>query len=130
LIHADLRALSWFVRLRRAGNSARFRDKIANSPSVRAPLSSCRDASRWAITTRRGDKSSAARRGATHNHTGTTNNESYSYDDAGNRQTVGGATWTTTANNRLTDDGTFTYTYDAFDRRIAKIQAVGVQALA
>jgi len=38
--------------------------------------------------------------------------ESYTYDDNGNRKTVGGQTVTTGRANRLASDGTYTYEYD------------------
>ncbi len=44
-------------------------------------------------------------------------NEAYSYDANGNRTMTGYATGD---NNQLLDDGTYSYTYDVFNRRIAK----------
>jgi RHS repeat-associated protein len=45
--------------------------------------------------------------------TGSSTDESYVYDDNGNRVTANGDTYTTGANNRVESDGTSTYTYDA-----------------
>lgn len=55
----------------------------------------------------------------------TTYDESYVYDENGNRDTVSryGATnqdWVVGANNRLTADGTFTYTYDDEGNQLTK----------
>jgi RHS repeat-associated protein len=45
--------------------------------------------------------------------TGSGDDESYVYDDNGNRVTANGDTYTTSANNRIASDGTNSYTYDA-----------------
>ncbi|MEM7812947.1 MAG: RHS repeat-associated core domain-containing protein [Planctomycetota bacterium] len=54
----------------------------------------------------------------------TLTDESYAYDDTGNRTTVtnddGSASYTTTANNRLQSDGTYSYLYDAEGNRTRK----------
>ncbi|MEX2316721.1 MAG: RHS repeat-associated core domain-containing protein [Pirellulales bacterium] len=42
---------------------------------------------------------------------GTTDDESYAYDDNGNRTLLGGQEITTSLANRVTNDGVFTYTY-------------------
>jgi hypothetical protein len=59
---------------------------------------------------------------------GTTDDEAYAYDAAGNRTTANGATYVTTSNNRLTDDGTFTYTYDDEGNRLTKVRKSGAAA--
>jgi RHS repeat-associated protein len=59
---------------------------------------------------------------------GTTNDEAYAYDSAGNRTTANGATYTTTSNNRLTNDGTFTYTYDDEGNRLTRVRISGAAA--
>ena len=46
--------------------------------------------------------------------------ESYTYDDNGNRVTANGDTYTTGDNNQLTSDGTYVYTYDDGGNRTAK----------
>jgi RHS repeat-associated protein len=43
--------------------------------------------------------------------------ESYQYDDNGNRITANGSTYTTGSNNRLLSDGTYRYLYDAEGNR-------------
>ena len=43
---------------------------------------------------------------------GTAGDESYTYDDNGNRVTADGASYSTGANNRLLSEGTYNYTYD------------------
>jgi RHS repeat-associated protein len=58
----------------------------------------------------------------------TANDEAYGYDGAGNRTQANGATYTTTANNRLTDDGTFTYTYDDEGNVETKVRKSSAQA--
>jgi RHS repeat-associated protein len=45
--------------------------------------------------------------------TGSGDDESYVYDDNGNRVTASGDTYTTSANNQIASDGTNSYTYDA-----------------
>ena len=49
--------------------------------------------------------------------------ETYTYDENGNRITANGDTYTTGDNNELTSDGTWTYTYDAEGNRISKTNA-------
>jgi YD repeat-containing protein len=56
---------------------------------------------------------------------GTTNDEAYAYDGTGNRTTANGATYTTTSNNRLTNDGTFTYSYDDEGNRETRVRITG-----
>ena len=46
--------------------------------------------------------------------------ESYVYDENGNRITANGDIYTTGVNNELTSDGDYTYTYDAEGNRISK----------
>jgi len=46
--------------------------------------------------------------------------ETYVYDDNGNRVTANGATYATGAANQLLSDGTYRYTYDAEGNRIAR----------
>jgi len=46
--------------------------------------------------------------------------ESYVYDENGNRITANGSNYTTGDNNELTSDGDYTYTYDAEGNRISK----------
>ena len=45
-------------------------------------------------------------------YTYTTADESYTYDDSGNRDAANGSTYATDPGNRLVSDGTYTYTYD------------------
>ncbi|MBR0191324.1 MAG: RHS repeat-associated core domain-containing protein [Thermoguttaceae bacterium] len=49
--------------------------------------------------------------------------ETYTYDENGNRITANGDTYTTGDNNELTSDGTWSYTYDAEGNRISKTNA-------
>jgi YD repeat-containing protein len=51
---------------------------------------------------------------------GSSNDESYQYDENGNRETANGASYTTGLNNQLTSDGVFTYTYDAEGNRLTR----------
>ena len=53
---------------------------------------------------------------ADHTITGLTD-ETYEYDDNGNRTEVNQVTWTTGPHNRLTSDGTYAYLYDAEGNR-------------
>jgi len=46
--------------------------------------------------------------------------EDYVYDANGNRDTANGSTYTTGASNRLLDDGTYHYDYDAEGNRTAR----------
>jgi RHS repeat-associated protein len=46
--------------------------------------------------------------------------ESYTYDDNGNRVSGNGDSYTTGDHNRMTTDGTYTYSYDAEGNRIAR----------
>ncbi|MDO4570175.1 MAG: hypothetical protein Q4D38_07320 [Planctomycetia bacterium] len=48
------------------------------------------------------------------------NDESYSYDENGNRLTANGSAYTTGTNNELTSDSNWTYTYDAGGKRVSK----------
>jgi RHS repeat-associated protein len=59
---------------------------------------------------------------------GTTSDEAYAYDGAGNRTAANGSTYTTSTNNRLTNDGTFTYTYDDEGNRLTKVRISGAAA--
>jgi RHS repeat-associated protein len=59
---------------------------------------------------------------------GTSNDEAYAYDGAGNRTSANGASYTTSSNNRLTNDGTFTYTYDDEGNRLTKVRISGAAA--
>ena len=49
-----------------------------------------------------------------------TDDEAYTYDDAGNRLTSSDATYTIGTNNQLLADGTYTYTYDAEGNRTSR----------
>ena len=53
--------------------------------------------------------------------------ETYSYDENGNRITANGSNYTTGDNNELTSDGTWTYTYDAEGNRISKTNAANTE---
>ena len=55
--------------------------------------------------------------------TGTSSDEAYIYDSNGNRVTANGSTYTTGANNRITSDGTSTYTYDS-EGNITRITSI------
>ncbi|MDO4584597.1 MAG: RHS repeat-associated core domain-containing protein [Planctomycetia bacterium] len=46
--------------------------------------------------------------------------ETYTYDENGNRLTANGSNYTTGTNNELTYDSTYTYTYDSEGNRISK----------
>ena len=50
----------------------------------------------------------------------TTPDESYTYDSNGNRLTANGSAYTTSTNNELTSDGTWSYVYDDEGNRISK----------
>ncbi len=54
---------------------------------------------------------------------GSISDETYTYDENGNRVTANGDTYTTGDNNELTSDGTWSYTYDAEGNRISKTNA-------
>jgi RHS repeat-associated protein len=47
-------------------------------------------------------------------------NESYNFDNNGNRTTVNGVTTSVSVNNEVTNDGTFTYTFDADGNRLTR----------
>ena len=49
--------------------------------------------------------------------------ETYTYDENGNRITANGDTYTTGDNNELTSDGIWSYTYDAEGNRVSKTNA-------
>jgi len=53
--------------------------------------------------------------------------ESYVYDENGNRVTANGDTYTTGTNNELTSDGDYAYTYDAEGNRISKTNSAGTE---
>jgi len=53
--------------------------------------------------------------------------ETYTYDENGNRITANGSNYTTGDNNELTSDGTWTYTYDAEGNRISKTNAANTE---
>lgn len=54
------------------------------------------------------------------NWPGSANDESYSFDEAGNRTVDGASSYTVGVNNRLVSDGTYTYQYDAEGNRTAR----------
>jgi len=51
---------------------------------------------------------------------GTTADESYDYDDNGNREAANGSIYSTGGNNQLESDGTYTYEYDAAGNRVRR----------
>lgn len=55
----------------------------------------------------------------------TPNDEAYTYDDNGNRQTANGSTYTTDPNNQIDSDGTYNYLYDDEGNRIRKTAISG-----
>jgi len=58
---------------------------------------------------------------------GSISDETYTYDENGNRVTANGNTYTTGTNNELTSDGDFTYTYDAEGNRISKTNVANTE---
>jgi len=53
--------------------------------------------------------------------------ETYTYDENGNRITANGSNYTTGDNNELTSDGTWSYTYDSEGNRISKTNAANTE---
>ena len=58
-------------------------------------------------------------------HTGGQANESYAFDVNGTRTSANGSSYTTTTNNRITNDGTYTYTYDDEGNMVSRATPAG-----